>query len=177
MSHPRHAHALNGRGGAAERSFSLKVEKCVKPAFTVIGKEGSTRDGSGFVQRLWEEANAHFGEVEHLAIRNENGKPVGIWGAMSDFSRAFRPWDRDYSEGLYLAGVECACGAEPPSGWTKWTIPGFEYLRFENEGEDSFAEAIRCLRKNGLTLAAAVQDFTCPETGKSYQYVPVKPLE
>ena len=31
----------------------MNVKKCFKPSFTVIGKEGSTNDGSGFIQRLW----------------------------------------------------------------------------------------------------------------------------
>lgn len=31
----------------------MNVNKCIKESFTVIVKEGSTRDGEGFVQRLW----------------------------------------------------------------------------------------------------------------------------
>ena len=31
------------------------MEKWIKPAFSVIGLEGSTEDGAGFVQRLWQE--------------------------------------------------------------------------------------------------------------------------
>lgn len=45
----------------------MKFEKWLKDSVTVIGKEGSTEDGPGFIQRHWEEANAHFGEVAHLA--------------------------------------------------------------------------------------------------------------
>ena len=30
----------------------MKIEKVYKDSFVVIGKEGSTRDGDGFVQRL-----------------------------------------------------------------------------------------------------------------------------
>lgn len=51
----------------------MTIEKCVKPSFTVIGKEGSTDEGSGFIQRLWEDANAHFGEIEQLAKRDDRG--------------------------------------------------------------------------------------------------------
>ncbi len=105
----------------------MKVEKCIKEAFVVIGKEGSTLDGEGFIQKLWMDANSHFGEVAHLAKKDENGNIRGIWGAMSDFSRSFYPWE-DFKKGLYLAGVECRDDAEAPSGWTKWVIPGYEYL-------------------------------------------------
>ena len=71
----------------------MKINKSVKESFTVIGKEGSTSDGEAFISKLWENANAHFGEVEHLAKKDENGNLCGIWGAMSDFSRSFMPWE------------------------------------------------------------------------------------
>ena len=103
------------------------VEKCVKDSFVVIGKEGSTSDGEGFIQKLWADANSHFEEVQPLAKKNENGDLVGIWGAMSDFSHSFNPWE-DFNKGLYLAGVECRDDAVAPDGWTKWMIPGYEYL-------------------------------------------------
>ena len=45
----------------------VKINKCVKDSFVVIGKEGSTSDGENFVQELWDNANLHFEEVKHLA--------------------------------------------------------------------------------------------------------------
>jgi hypothetical protein len=45
----------------------MKIEKCIKEAFVVIGKEGSTLDGKNFIQKLWEDANSHFNEVQPLA--------------------------------------------------------------------------------------------------------------
>ena len=47
--------------------------KVIKKAFVVIGKEGSTLDGAGFIQKLWDDANSHFGEVAHLAKKDANG--------------------------------------------------------------------------------------------------------
>ena len=44
----------------------MKIEKCQKESFVVIGKEGATTDGAGFIQKLWDDANSHFGEVVHL---------------------------------------------------------------------------------------------------------------
>ena len=51
-----------------------------KEAFAIIGKEGSTAEGEGFIQKLWQEANGHFGEIAHLAKRGPGGELVGIWG-------------------------------------------------------------------------------------------------
>ena len=66
--------------------------------------------------------------MRHLAKKDENGNLVGIWGAMSHLSRSLKPWEDNFSKGLYLAGFECDDDAEAPKGWTKWIIPGYEYL-------------------------------------------------
>ena len=154
----------------------MKIERLIKESFAVIGKEGSTSDGAGFIQNLWNEANGRFAEVAPLAKRDDQGNLVGIWGAMSDFSRSFLPWEENFSKGLYLAGIECPMDAQPPEGWTKWVIPGFEYLRAECENQNIFPQVIDYMGKNGIPLAGAVHDFTCPATGKNYMYFPVKKL-
>lgn len=151
----------------------MKIEKCIKESFTVIGKEGSTNAGPGFVQNLWADANSHFAEVAHLAKRDKNGNLVGIWGAMSDFTRSFLPWEEDFSRGLYLAGVECRDDAQAPEGWTRWVIPGFEYLMAECDRETVFPEMIAYLQENNIPLVGAVHDFTCPQTGKNYMFFPI----
>ena len=151
----------------------MNVETMTKPSFSVIGKEGSTADGPGFVQRLWAQANAHFDEVAHFAKRDENGVPLGFWGAMTDCSRSFRPWEDGFSRGLYLAGVECEDDALAPPGWTKWTVPGFQYFRAECSSPDLFSNMLEYLREQGLELAGAVQDFTDPVTGRNYMLFPI----
>lgn len=55
----------------------MNIQRFTKESFTVIGKEGSTDEGSGFVQRLWEDANAHFAEVVNLAKKVEHGNLAG----------------------------------------------------------------------------------------------------
>lgn len=154
----------------------MEINKCVKESFVVIGKEGSTNEGEGFIQRLWEDANSHFQEVAHLAKKDDNGNIGGIWGAMSDFTRSFLPWEEGFTKGLYLAGVECIETAEAPEGWTKWVIPGYEYLYVESEGGNTFVEMIQYLQDNGIALAGAVHDFNCPETGKGYMFFPIRKL-
>ena len=151
------------------------VETCIKESFVVIGKEGSTLDGDGFIQRLWADANSHFEEVQHLAKRDTNGAIIGIWGAMSDFSHSFNPWE-DFSKGLNLAGVECYDSAEAPGGWTKWTIPGYEYIRVECENDDTFSKAIEYLNEKAIPLVGAVHDFTSPQPGKNYMFFPIRKL-
>ncbi len=58
------------------------MPRLIKSSFSVIGKEGSTLDGEGFIQRLWNEANGHFAEIKHLAKRAEDGR-LG-WNMGSD---------------------------------------------------------------------------------------------
>lgn len=153
----------------------MKIEKCEKESFIVIGKEGATTDGTGFIQKLWNEANSHFGEIEHLAKKDEEGNFCGIWGAMSDFSRSFHPWE-DFSNGLYLAGIECNDDAEAPDGWTKWVIPSYEYIYVERENDSIFPEVIQYLQTHDIVLAGAIHDFTCPLSGKGYMFFPIRKL-
>lgn len=152
------------------------MEHIIKPAFAVIGMEGSTEDGPGFIQALWEKANSRFGEVTHLAKTNPDGSLCGVWGAMSDMSRSFRPWEEDFTHGLYLAGVEVVDNAQPPEGWVRWDIPGYEYIRIETNTPDIFPRTLQALAEQGLSLAGAVHDFTDPSTGKAYMLFPIRAL-
>lgn len=167
---------MSGRIESEWNGGNMEISRCVKESFTVIGKEGSTGDGEGFIMRLWEDANSHFGEVADLAKKDEKGNVAGVWGAMSDDSRSFLPWEDNFSRGLYLAGVECEAGAEAPESWTKWVIPGFEYVYAAKMSEDTFSEVLEYLKEKGLELAGAVQEFNCPETRKEYLFFPIRRL-
>lgn len=154
----------------------MEVNTCVKDSFSVIGKEGSTLDGEGFIQGLWQNADSHFNEIVHLAKKDEAGTILGIWGAMSDLSRSFRPWEDGFSKGLYLAGVEVVDDALPPEGWTKWTIPSYEYLYVINGTPSIFQDTIRYIDAQGISLVGAVHEFTCPETKTPYLFFPIRRL-
>ena len=154
----------------------MKLKKCIKDAFVVIGKEGSTLEGQGFIQSLWADANAHFAQVQPLAKKDKDGNLVGIWGAMSDFSRSYQPWEENFSKGLYLAGVECLDEAQAPEGWTKWTIPSYEYIVVENH-HGVFEETIRPMEEKGISLAGAVHDYMAPTTGMCYMYFPIRKVQ
>lgn len=154
----------------------MQIEKITKQAFTVVGRQGSTKDGVGFIARLWGEANEHFGEIAPFVKKDENGTPIGFWGAMSDFSLSFRPWENVFSEGLYLAGAEVEGTAEAPEGWTKWQIPGYVYLRVKVESPDVFPKMIEYLAENELELVGAVHDFTDPKDGQNYMWFPIEKI-
>ena len=146
------------------------------PAITVIGKEGSTTEGKDMVARLWNEANEHFPEIAPLTRKNLQGQLVGIWGAMSDMSRSFAPWEDNFSKGLYLAGADCKPDSEVPEGWTKWVLPASEYVYVPNDNEDSFVNGLLLMAQEDLKLVGAAYDFTDPATGKMYIYYPIRRL-
>lgn len=155
----------------------MEFNKCIKESFSVIGKEGSTNDGNGFIQKLWQDANENFEEVSHLAKRDNEGNILGIWGAMSDLSGSFKPWEDNFTKGLYLAGVEVKDDAIPPKGWNKWVIPSYEYIYVKCDEDDIFFKVIKYLKDNNLQLVGAVNDFNCPEeNGQLYMFFPIRKL-
>ena len=46
----------------------------------------------------------------------------------------------------------------------------------ECEEEAVFPKVIGYMRENGIPLAGAVQDFTCPQTEKNYVFFPIRKL-
>ena len=129
-----------------------------------------------FYSEIMGRRNSHFNEVQQLAKKDETGNIVGIWGAMSDFSLSFKPWEDNFSKGLYLAGIECIDNAEAPEGWTKWVIPAYEYIHAECESGETFPQVINYLNQNNISLVGAVHDFTCQQTGKSYMFFSIKKI-
>lgn len=155
----------------------MDINHCVREAFAVIGMEGSTEDGEGFIEALWRKANDRFAEISGCAKTDDAGRAWGIWGLMSDFSRSFLPWQEGFTKGLYLAGVEAVEGAEPPAGWARWEVPAFEYL-YVKAGEapgDDFCAVLDYMKENGLPLAGAVHEFMRPEeNGQLYLFFPIR---
>ena len=121
----------------------------------------------------------HFSEIQNLAKKDENGNIVGIWGAMSDSSRSFLPWEDGFTRGLYLAGVQVPPEALPPEGWVKWTLPAFACLQVKVEGDyaAAFREGLDELEHRGLSLAGAAQECQRPaEGGQLCLFFPFKRL-
>lgn len=153
----------------------MEIKTCKKESFAVIGKEGSTEDGKDFIKKLWDDANQHFHEVEPVAKKDEKGKIAGIWGAMSDMTHSFKPWEENFSKGLYLAGIEAVKDARPPEGWVKWMIPGYEYLYVKNDGADTLSKVLQYIKEHDMELAGAIHDFICQEeNGQAYCFFPIR---
>lgn len=148
------------------------MERITKNAFCVIGKLGSTDDGADIVEKLWNNADEHFDEVKDLA-KIEDGKMSGIWGIMSRMDYSFLPWEDDYSKGRYMAGIECVEDAYPPTGWKKWIVPGFEYIKVKVTGPNTFRETLAQLEAEGETLVGSVHDYIDPSTNEKYMMFPV----
>lgn len=157
----------------------MDIKKYEKESFSVIGKEGSTEDGGGFISRLWAESTMHLNEVAGLAKKGDSGTIVGVWGLMSDFSRSFKPWDDGFTRGLYLAGVEVINESEAPADWVKWTVPSFEYIyaKVEDTYQNTFSAILTYIENHDLSLAGAIFDYTClEENGQQYLFAPIKRL-
>ncbi len=148
------------------------------PEVSIIGKEGLCTEKENIVQNLWQEANSHFDEVAALGMKEADGSYVGLWGAMSDENRTFKPWTNHFSRGLYLAGIETYKDSIAPEGWTKWIMPARKYLVVE-VNSDSYGEIFtnvinQLIPDIGMKLAGAVCDFTEPATGQSKLFFPVE---
>ncbi|MFA6755722.1 MAG: hypothetical protein WCR97_04440 [Bacilli bacterium] len=145
-------------------------------AFSVIGKEGSTNDGAGFITNLVKEANQDYLEIKDLVDTNNN---FGAWGLMSDFNRRLLPWEDNFSKGLYLFGVQVKEDAVAPKGWVKWSVPEREYIKVEVEDKTKYIETFQkyvyfMLDYLKYDLIGAAFDFNDFKNNKMYIFFPVK---
>ena len=154
----------------------MEFKKLIKQPFSVIGKEIFTWDGDGMIPKVWAIVDREFAAIESVILKDENGKPLAKWGAMSSKKRDFSPWEENGSIGLYLAGYEAPADAVPPAGWTKWDLPGFEFMLGKIEGEGYFYRALEELTKMGMPTVAATENWIDQETGDFYFAFPVKRL-
>lgn len=148
----------------------MDITRRIFPACTVIGREGSTEEGEGFVQRLWAEANAHFEEIRTLAVQ-----PLVLYGAMSDPARTLASWTDGFTRGLYLAGAQVQPGSAAPDGWTRWELPTMECL-CTPQRPDAIPNMLAHLKAENLTLAAAIQERTETADGVEMLCFPIRLL-
>lgn len=154
----------------------MEFNKIIKNSFCIIGKLGATNHKNFNIKLLWDNANIHFDEISHLAKKDSNANISGFWGAMSSFDMNFMPWENNFSQGFYLAGVEVDDNNLPPKGWTKWTLPSFEFLtlKIENSYTKTFDQGLSYIKNKNLKLVGAIQDFINPQSGENYIYFPIK---
>jgi predicted transcriptional regulator YdeE len=156
----------------------MNIRMIELPETAVIGKAGLCTEGNNISVQLWQQASGSFHEVAGLGLKKEDGSYAGFWGAMSDESMNFLPWEEDYTRGLYLAGTEVSLDAEAPAGWTKWILPARKYLVID-VCPDTYSAVFRgalqqVIPEMNLRLCGAVCDYTEPSTGQSSLYFPVE---
>ena len=59
----------------------LEMEHIFMPAVSIIGREGSTDDGEGFIARLWEEYRAKYSDVYLGFSDRDTGTNTTLFGA------------------------------------------------------------------------------------------------
>ena len=155
----------------------MNHEIVILPEIAIIGKEGLCTIDHNIAKDLWKEANAHFNEVAHLGMKEQNGSFVGFWGAMSDETMSYLPWKENFTRGYYLAGLEVYKDTLAPEGWTKWIMPARTYLKVQIE-TDQYSHIFKhmitvLLPEMKLKLSGAVCEYIEPATRKNFLLFPV----
>jgi len=135
----------------------MKVQIISKPAFSVIGIEGSGKadEGPSWIGPLWEQAHKRRAEIEHLL------KLTGeAWGLMSATDEYLAAWKE---EGKYLAGWEMKADVKPPAGWNVWKVPTQTYAvvacTMATYGEAYKYVVQQSLPKEGYAQAGTTHEF------------------
>jgi predicted transcriptional regulator YdeE len=155
----------------------IEIFECVKSSFSVIGKVGvgNALNAIAWIGGLWKSTNENYLEIEELSKKDDHGRTLGFWGAMSDTKHTYAPWN---DLGMYLAGVEVEDDRDAPQGWTKWTIPGYKYLYAKVTGDyDAVMDEVihRYMPDKGYHLAGAIHEYYCPEeNGQLYLFFPIE---
>ena len=157
----------------------FEIRECTFEPFAVIGLVGTSDEGPGYVDALWQRMNRYGKSIMHLAKKDDDGEIMGAWGLMNDDSLSFLPPDeRKSKKVVYLAGIETDVDAKPPKGYTKWLVPAFDYVYAPVSGGKDKAAVIRevmaYLDTHDLTFAACPFDFMPPGGGDMYLFFPVK---
>ena len=96
-----------------------------KEAFAVIGKEGSTAEGEGFIQKLWQEAQRPFrGDRPPGEAGPGRGAGGHLGGPSTDFfPLPSGPGRTAFARACTWRGWSAPTRRRRAAGWTKWTIP------------------------------------------------------
>lgn len=163
-----------------------------KPAFSILGKAhtGLAKESYLWIPPLWGALQNSFSSIKDLILKDSKGKPLGIWGAMSDDTHSYLPWRNVAAKldptiklnkeiyGMYIAGYEAKPDIRVPSGWSYWTVPGFKYATIECDS-DHYDDMLNYmlftyLKENHYTLAGAIHEYY--KNNKMYLYVPIEKL-
>src|SRR5574344_703251 len=157
----------------------MKFRLIHKSAFQVIGKEGSTDEGEGFIKKLYLDLEKHFTDIEPF-VKKVKGKVEGQYGLMSDFAYKFKPWEENFTKGLYLAGpVLSSKGLDHDiKGFKVWSVKEQDYFEVELEKDDNYQEVFNHFVYYQIpfemkTLSGAAFDYYSFSKQKQYILFPV----
>lgn len=159
----------------------MNIEITEKLSFALLGKESQGLSAKGFewVPEIWKEAMPNLDQIREFEVLDKNNETKGLWGAMSDVEDKFLKWDE---HGKYLVGIEVKSDVVAPSGWSKWVIPSFKYIKVlcsQTEYGEVMHKVIKeYMPSKGYTLLGAIQEFYSPSNkeGELYLYFPIERL-
>ncbi len=158
----------------------IEVKECTFEPFCVIGLVGEAGKGSG---ALWTKMNKSGKQLMPLARRDDDGDIMGAWGLTTEDTLSFRLPKKDDPHLLYMAGLEVEDTAHPPVGFTKWIVPGSDYIYglVQNSKKETLDALLQYAEAKDLEIIGYPQEFMPPQTvGASgtqntmYLFVPVK---
>ena len=152
----------------------MEVRIVTKPAFAVIGIEGSgpADKRPAWIKPLWDRSLSGIGEIRDLNVGEG-------WGLMSAIDEPFARWKE---QGKYLAGWEVSPEAEAPEGWTLWKVPETTFATIAcsmSTQAEAWEYLDRFLKNEGYEQAGATHElyppeFEDPAEDRFYLYVAIK---
>lgn len=155
----------------------IEVKECTFEPFCVIGLVGEASAGS---RTLWLQMNKRGKELMPMARRDDDGEIMGSWGLTTVDTLSFRLPTNDEPHLLYMAGLEVEDTAHPPKGFTKWIVPGSDYIYavVENKKRETINALLYYAEQHKLQITGYPQEFMPPNAnGTMYLFVPVQKTE
>lgn len=157
----------------------IKVEECTFEPFCVIGLVAEADKTNG----IWTKMNKLGGELMPMARRDEDGDIMGAWGLTTEDTLSFKLSQKDNPRLLYMAGLEVEDTAHPPKGFTKWIVPGSDYIYgvVQNSKKETLNALLQYAEAHELEITGYPQEFMPPMAngqpsaqGTMYLFLPVK---
>lgn len=155
----------------------IEIKECHFASFSVIGLVGENTDGPRYVDNLWREMNVKGKAIMHLAKKDDDGQIMGAWGLMNDETLSFLPPGKKTEKVVYMAGIEVEDTAKAPKGFTKWSVPEFDYL-YAQVGRNKLEvinAVLQYAEENEWEIAGCPFDFMPPDSGgEMFMFFPVQ---
>lgn len=152
----------------------IEVQECTFEPFCVIGLVTETGNGSN---GLWTKMNQMGKQLMPLAKRDDDGDIMGAWGLTTEDDLSFRLSEKEEPRLLYMAGLEVKDTARAPKGFTKWVVPGSDYIYgvIENSRKETLNALLQYAEAKDIEITGYPQEFMPPNSnGTMYLFLPVK---